>query len=105
MAATPPKAQFNKFILDEVFPDPLDTLHHLEPSLTNLCADCVYVFDTNALLDLFQFGKAQLEIVANIYRQLAKNNRLFVPKRALQEFAKNRPTVLKGVFDATLKAK
>src|ERR1700704_347968 len=48
------------------------------------------VLDTNVLLLPYQTTQDDLQAIGAIYKQLAEQNRLFIPARAAREFAKHR---------------
>jgi hypothetical protein len=60
------------------------------PKLSTLVADCLFVFDTNALLAPFGFGGKELNAIATVYRELAKNTRLFAAEWTILEFGRHR---------------
>lgn len=76
--------------LDGVFPDPVEALAYSSPSLEVLFKDAAVVFDTNALLAPYQVGNQSVDEIATIYRELAGDDRLFIPYQVAREFAKNR---------------
>lgn len=90
----PSKKGFNKFILDELYPDPLKTLQSERPSMEAILKDCVFAIDTSSLLTPFEIGDAGAKEIAKIFRELTKEQRLFFPKRALQEFLNRRTHLL-----------
>ncbi|WP_437193328.1 PIN domain-containing protein [Planctomicrobium sp. SH527] len=90
---------FDPFILDLCFPTPSTIFSVITPSILNLHADCVFALDANVLLSSYKFESGQFKDIEQIYQGLARTNRLFVPSRAAQEFAKNRSTVLKDLYD------
>jgi PIN like domain len=86
--------QYNKFILNDLFSDPATVFSRLSPSINDLSSDCIYTLDANVLLAPFQLNDPLGVTTISIYRHLSSHNRLYVPKRAAQEFAKNRTKVL-----------
>lgn len=95
-----PQQGYDKFVLDKVFATPSTVFSVCTPRLANLHADSLYVFDTNALLAPYRLGAGQADEIAKVYRGLAQTDRLFVPARAVQEFARNRTNVLKEMYDS-----
>ena len=97
MSSAQSNSEFDPFILDKIFPDPLLALSHCPPSLAELCKDCLYAFDANALITPFQIGGKSSGDVTKVFKTLSGQDRLFAPHRALQEFVKNRTKVLADV--------
>lgn len=95
---------FNKFILDEIYPDPLQILGNHAPRLSELFSDCVFALDASVLLAPFELGEKVAENVATIYDRLAAKRRLYAPKRAIREFANRRTALLAEVHDELFKA-
>jgi hypothetical protein len=81
------------FVLEQSFPTP-DTLfepHRLPPiTALNVCI----ALDASAMLLPYKVNSASLAELGNVYEQLAKQKRLFIPARAAREFARNRNTQL-----------
>lgn len=84
----PPGAP-NPFLLEDIFPDPVDLLRS---SLVAAVADSAVLvaIDTNALLLPYAIGKDDLGALAATYKKLANEGRLFLPARSAREFIKNR---------------
>lgn len=82
-------AGLNPFVLEDLFPDPVDLF---QPSLvpTADAADVIVAIDTNALLLPYVIGKDDLGALASAYRTLAREKRLFLPARSAREFIKHR---------------
>jgi|GEM_PF-6811371 hypothetical protein len=93
-------AEFDHFILDTVFPDPGTLLSVRTPRLKDLVGDCVFAFDTNALMAPYYLGAGDSQEISRVLQGLAENNRLFVPTRAVQEFLKNRTVLLRKNYDS-----
>lgn len=79
----------NPFLLEDIFPDPIDLLRS---SLVAGVADSAVLvaIDTNALLLPYTIGKDDLGALAATYKKLAAEGRLFLPARSAREFIKHR---------------
>lgn len=61
-----------------------------------LWAKCIFVLDTNVLLDLYRYStKTSLELIDTL-RELATSDRLWIPYQVAYEYNKNR---LKVIFE------
>jgi predicted nucleic-acid-binding protein len=91
--------QIDPFYLHQLFDNAHGYFASQQPSLKSLSERCVFVLDTNVLLALYRVGKTPIANVAEIFKKLSADSRLFVPERALREFLKNRHIVVKEAFD------
>jgi hypothetical protein len=57
-----------------------------------LWKDCIFVFDTSALLRLYYYLPQILEKIDNIFLELKRQERLWIPQRVEYEYLKNRET-------------
>jgi hypothetical protein len=62
--------------------------------------DVMVSIDTNALLLPYSVGKSDLKAIADVYRRLAKEKRLFLSARATREFIKHRDRKLAEMIKA-----
>lgn len=77
------------FDLEERYPE-VDGLFAPHPVSSTDKADVLVSLDTNALLLPYSVGKSDLNAIAEVYRRLAKEERLYLPARAAREFIKLR---------------
>jgi hypothetical protein len=88
-AQTEPTPVADQWKLEKIYNDPAAILIP-PPKLKDIFADCVFMFDTSALLTPYESDKATLAEIRRVLKPLANAKRLFVPQRALREFANNR---------------
>lgn len=62
-----------------------------------LWENCIFVFDTNVLLNLYRYTKKTREILLEALEKL--NSRIWMPEHVAYEFMKNRPEVVFEVID------
>lgn len=63
-----------------------------EDDVTSLLKKCIFVFDTNVLLNLYRYQKDTVNEFFSICDKV--KNRLWMPYQVCQEFMKNRPSVI-----------
>lgn len=76
-----------------------------EDEIRNLWENCVFVLDTNILLNLYRYSDSTREEFIRVLHALEE--RLWLPHRAAQEYFENRLTVIaqqEKAYDETLKA-
>ena len=84
-----PAVAANQFLLEDIFPDPVDLLRSsLVAGVAN--SEVLVAIDTNALLLPYAIGKNDLGALAITYKKLADEGRLFLPARSAREFIKHR---------------
>lgn len=84
-----PGVAANPFLLEDMFPDPVDLLRSsLVAGVAD--SDVLVAIDTNALLLPYAIGKDDLGALAATYKKLAEEGRLFLPARSAREFIKHR---------------
>jgi hypothetical protein len=78
----------NPFLLEDLFPNPVDLF---QPSVVPKVedGDVIVAIDTNALLLPYAIGKDDFSALADRYRKLAGEGRLFLPARSAREFIKH----------------
>ena len=83
--------------LNSVFPDEsfLKTNYKAYESMKDTC---IFVLDTNILLSPYRASPKSFDDIKSIYEKLKTSNRMRVPFRALQEYAKNRGVCLKEQY-------
>lgn len=77
--------------------------HPSDEQLKKLWNSCIFVLDTNVLLDLYRYSDATREKLLELLREL--NDRLWVPYQVAHEFHRNRPDVLlsqSSLFDKAI---
>jgi len=97
--ANDPKPTEDPLVLGKLFAKPLDFLRSRAPSPSILAADCVYALDANALIAIYKVEQQSLADIRGVLTGLAKENRLCIPVRAIQEYLKNRTTAVRDVYD------
>lgn len=95
----PSIAEPNLFLLEDLYPDPVDLfVSRLVPTADS--AGVMVAIDTNALLLPYTIGKDDLGALAETYRRLAAEKRLFLPARSAREFIKHRDRKLAELLKA-----
>lgn len=98
-AIIPSAAEPNVFLLEDLYPDPVDLFtSRVVPSADS--ANVMVAMDTNALLLPYTIGKDDLGALADTYRKLSAEKRLFLPARAAREFIKHRDRKLADLLKA-----
>ncbi|QDU82659.1 hypothetical protein Pla110_44200 [Polystyrenella longa] len=87
------------FYLNQVFPDAQSVFQHRAKHLTELNEDCLFVLDANVLLDTHLFGKKSINKIREIFSNLKKENRIFIPAMVAREYARHRQDRLIKVYD------
>ncbi|MBS4033132.1 MAG: DUF4935 domain-containing protein [Ignavibacterium sp.] len=64
----------------------------LEKDIKIIWADCVFVFDTNVLLDLYRYTSKTRKELYDIFDRI--KHRIWIPHQVALEFLKNRPDVI-----------
>jgi len=62
--------------------------------MDKLLDECVFIIDTNVLLNLYRYPKTAREDLLRILNRLSELNRLWLPHQAALEFQRNRITVI-----------
>lgn len=78
------------FILNTVFPDPASVFSFRLKKLEEIQADCLVVFDTNALLVPYTVDRSSLVAIREAIEPLVEQGRLVIPGQVAREFAKHR---------------
>lgn len=86
------------FILKKIFPNPNTILNIKTKKIEELVKDALFVLDTNSLLAPFQAGKEGIDKIGKIYEKLIYEERIFIPKHVLREFAQNRSLKISELF-------
>jgi hypothetical protein len=92
------EAPVNVFIRNETYPDAQAIFQFQPKSLNEIKGDCVVVLDTNTLLVPYDVGQASLAEIEKTYQLLVKDGRLVVPGQVAREFADERVSKLKNLF-------
>lgn len=85
------------FYLNEVYPD-INFIRSSYKSFDEMKNSCTFVLDANVLLSPYSVSPKSFEDICKIFKILKKNNRIVVPFRAIQEYAKNRGNRIKDIF-------
>lgn len=88
-----------RFLLESAFPD-VQMLLSPSSKLSAAGVDVIIVLDTNVLLLPYNIGTDDFSAIAQVYRSLAKERRLYVPARVIREFIKNRDSKLADLLQA-----
>lgn len=92
-------AEPNLFLLEDLYPDPVDLfVSRLVPAAGS--SGVMVAIDTNALLLPYTIGKDDLGALADTYRKLAAEKRLFLPARSAREFIRHRDRKLAELLKA-----
>jgi len=59
-----------------------------------LWKDCLFVFDTNALLNMYRYRRTTVDAYFNVLNELKKKKQLWIPYQVGYEFYENRITVI-----------
>lgn len=65
-----------------------------EEELKQLWQDCLFIFDTNALLNLYRYKKDIVEKYFSTLNKLKKKNQIWIPYQVWYEFFENRISVI-----------
>lgn len=87
-----------QFNLKRIFPDANSILNIKTRKIDEIFKDALFVLDTNSLLAPFQAGKEGIDKIGKIYSALIENERIYIPKQVLREFAKNRSLKISELF-------
>ena len=87
-----------QFNLKRIFPDANSILDIKTKKIDEIFKDALFVLDTNSLLAPFQAGKEGIDKIGKIYSTLIENERIYIPKQVLREFAKNRSLKISELF-------
>lgn len=90
-------ANDNALYLDKVFPDSNFLRIEYKP-YEKMKDTCIFVLDTNALLSPYRASSKSFDDIKSIYTKLKDADRLRIPFRALQEYAKNRGNSLQEQY-------
>jgi hypothetical protein len=59
-----------------------------------LWKDCIFVFDTNALLNMYRYSRNTVKVYINLLQELKRQNRIWIPWQVGYEFHENRMEVI-----------
>jgi hypothetical protein len=96
--------QSDPLALDGIYPEPKQAFLHEPKTFAEVKATCLVFLDTNVLLLPYNTGKDSLASIKLVYQSLAKDSRLLLADRVMQEFETNVPDQLKRIFHAISKA-
>jgi hypothetical protein len=95
--STVPRPEFDHFALERQIPNPAHIFDLIPARADELKDKCVFALDANALLAPQKLGPKALPEVRRIVEPLARDDRLFVPARAVREYGKNRTNALRDI--------
>src|SRR5712671_3675633 len=90
------------FALERAFPEPAEIFRRLD-ALSARSNSVLIVLDANTLLLPYHLKPTGLGPLENIFTKLSNEKRLFVPARAVREFAKHRSSKLSDIISALSK--
>src|SRR5688572_5117696 len=93
------KGEYDRFVLGKVFSNPRTIFSVPTPRVKELEKTALFVLDAKDLLAAFRMVAGQADDIAKVYRSVANDDRILVPKRAVQELARNRPTMLLRMYE------
>jgi len=93
------------FSLEEAFPDAEGIFSATYQKLKNSYKSALLVFDTNVLLLPYSMRNEGLEQLKGLYKSLISEKRLYIPKRVVREFAKNRNKKLAEIYNSLMQEK
>jgi hypothetical protein len=67
---------------------------YTEQEFKKLWENCLFVFDTNTLLNMYRYSRETVEIYFKVLTRLKKNNQLWIPYQVGHEFYENRINVI-----------
>jgi hypothetical protein len=88
---------FDQFWLNNVFPDAENLFAVKQKPLEEIKNVCLVALDANVLLLPYEMGAESFSKIAEIYKSLVNEDRLFVPAQAAREFVKNRASKLRDL--------
>lgn len=65
-----------------------------EEEYKKLWDECIFVFDTNTLLNMYRYRRETVDKYFEVLSELKKNNKLWIPHQVGYEFFENRITVI-----------
>jgi len=65
-----------------------------EQEFQQLWKDCLFVLDTNTLLNMYRYSRATVDDYFNVLREIKNNNQLWIPFQVGYEFYENRINVI-----------
>lgn len=65
-----------------------------EQEFQQLWKDCLFVFDTNTLLNMYRYSRATVEAYFDVLKELKNKNQLWIPYQVGYEFYENRINVI-----------
>jgi rRNA-processing protein FCF1 len=92
------KQKLPLFHLTEKFPDAKTIFSTFVPPLEECKDSALIVLDTNVLLLPYEIPPKNLNEIANTYKLLLKQNRVFIPSQVVREFAKIRGEKIKNLY-------
>lgn len=93
----------NIFIRNSIYPEAEGIFSFRPKTLQSIKEEALIVLDTNTLLVPYTTGKDSLEQIKKIYTELVQEQRLIVPGQVAREFAENRETKLKELYQQILR--
>jgi predicted nucleic acid-binding protein len=91
MSDKPPSKPIDPLLLDKQYTDPMAAFLFQPKSIEEIKDTCLVFLDASMLMLPYDTGQTSLKELQKLYEKLAKEQRIFLPRRAIQEF-NNRAT-------------
>lgn len=85
------------FIRYKKYPNVGNIFNSSIPPIEEIIGNCIFVLDTNILLDPYKITSEDLTEIKKIYSELINENRLIIPGQVARKFVDNRPEKLKNI--------
>jgi hypothetical protein len=92
-----------EFSKKDTYPSPDKAFAFSLQSISEIKNDCLFVLDANVLLLPFTTDVKNLEAIKRVYKDLAENDKLFLPAQAVREYLDNRAKKLADINEALSK--
>lgn len=86
------------FLIEEILPDASGFFEEEPLGIEIAIGNADIVLDTNVLLIPYGAGQSSLSQIVNVYDDIKKRDRLFIPAQVAREFVKNRPNKLAQLY-------
>ncbi|MEZ8858180.1 PIN domain-containing protein [Vibrio atlanticus] len=86
-----------------IYPSPEKAFGFFLKPIIEIKDECIFVLDANVLLLPFTTDVKNLEAIKSVYKNLADNDKLFLPAQAVREYLDNRAKKLSDINEALSK--
>jgi rRNA-processing protein FCF1 len=90
--------EYDIFVNNKIYPNASDIFKTDLESMSEVKDKCLFIIDTNALLLPYTTSSKSIDEVKKVYQKLIDENRLFIPGQVAREFANNRSTKIKELY-------